>query len=183
MAKLILFNKPFGVLSQFTDESGRETLADYIAIKNVYTAGRLDKDSEGLLLLTDDGTLQDRIAHPKKKLAKHYWAQVEGEMDNDAIRRLCQGIALKDGVTRPAKVQRIEEPQRIWSRNPPIRVRKSISTQWLEIVVREGKNRQIRRMTAAVGHPTLRLIRFRIGSWQLDQLGVGEYQLLEIDNF
>lgn len=183
MTKLILFNKPFGVLSQFTDESGRETLADYIAIKNVYAAGRLDKDSEGLLLLTDNGVLQDKITHPQKKLSKHYWVQVEGEVSDEAIQKLQQGIALKDGVTCPAKVQRIEEPQGIWPRNPPIRVRKVIPTQWLEIVVREGKNRQIRRMTAAVGHPTLRLIRFRIGSWQLDQLGVGKYQLLELDNF
>ena len=183
MAKLLLFNKPFGVLSQFTDESGRETLADYIAIKNVYAAGRLDKDSEGLLLLTDDGALQDKIAHPKKKLSKHYWVQVEGEVSEEAMQKLQQGVVLKDGVTRPAKVQRIKEPLGIWSRNPPIRVRKAIPTQWLEIIIREGKNRQIRRMTAAVGHPTLRLIRFRIGSWQLDQLGIGEYQLLEIDNF
>ena len=183
MAKVVLFNKPFGVLSQFTDESGRKTLADYIALKNVYAAGRLDKDSEGLMLLTDDGELQNTITHPKKKLPKHYWVQVEGIVSDVAIQTLQQGVSLKDGVTLPAGVKRIDEPRELWLRNPPIRVRKSIPTQWLEVVIREGRNRQIRRMTAAVGHPTLRLIRFRIGSWKLGKLGLGKYEVLESDNF
>ena len=183
MAKVVLFNKPFGVLSQFTDESGRKTLADYIALKNVYAAGRLDKDSEGLMLLTDDGALQNTITHPRKKLSKHYWVQVEGIVSDVAIQTLQQGVSLKDGVTLPAGVKRIDEPRELWLRNPPIRVRKSIPTQWLEVVIREGRNRQIRRMTAAVGHPTLRLIRFRIGSWKLGKLGLGKYEVLESDNF
>ena len=180
MAKLIIFNKPFGVLSQFTDSSGRNTLADYITIKNVYAAGRLDRDSEGLLLLTDDGKLQNKIAHPRGKLAKHYWVQVEGEVKDHAVQQLKAGVQLKDGTTAPAEVRFIDEPANLWLRTPPIRVRKSIPTQWLEIIIREGKNRQIRRMTAAVGNPTLRLIRFRIGDWNLGQLGSGEFKVLEI---
>ena len=182
MAQLILFNKPFGVLSQFTDTSGRDTLANYVSIKDVYAAGRLDKDSEGLLLLTDDGTLQNKIANPKNKLAKYYWAQVEGTVDDEAIRVLQDGVNLKDGLTWPADVCRIDEPAGLWSRSPPIRIRQSIPTQWLEIVIREGKNRQVRRMTAAVGCPTLRLIRFRIGGWQLDQLLPGESKLLRVNS-
>ena len=182
MAKLILFNKPFGVLSQFTDADGRETLANYIHIKNFYAAGRLDKDSEGLLLLTNDGALQDSIAHPRKKLAKYYWAQVEGELSDDVVKTLQNGVSLKEGITRPADVQCIEEPQNLWPRNPPIRVRKSIPTQWLQIIIREGKNRQIRRMTAAVGFPTLRLIRYRIGPWKLGALGQGECREQEVDS-
>ena len=180
MAKLVLFNKPFGVLSQFTDSSGRKTLADYITIKNVYAAGRLDKDSEGLLLLTDDGRLQNKIAHPREKLAKHYWVQVEGKVSDLAIHQLQEGVNLKDGTTAPAKVDLIDEPLGLWQRNPPIRVRKSIPTQWLLIIIREGRNRQIRRMTAAVGHPTLRLIRFRVGNWKLGQIERGEFKVLEV---
>ena len=181
MAKLILFNKPFGVLSQFTDGSGRRTLADYITIKKVYAAGRLDKDSEGLLLLTDDGKLQNEIAHPHRKMAKHYWVQIEGEISDQDIQQLRVGVNIKDGKTAPAKVRLISEPVDLWLRNPPIRVRKSIPTQWLEIIIREGKNRQIRRMTAAVGCPTLRLIRFQIGDWKLGQLGSGEFNVLEVE--
>ncbi len=185
MAKLLLFNKPFGVLSQFTDENNsttkRETLADYIDIPNVYAAGRLDKDSEGLLLLTDDGSLQAKIAEPKFKLAKHYWVQVEGEVSDNALRKLCNGIELKDGMTLPAKVTRIEEPRNLWQRDPPIRFRKSIPTQWLDIVIKEGRNRQVRRMTAAVGCPTLRLIRYCIGNYQLSNLPLGKYTYASLD--
>lgn len=179
MSKLILFNKPYSVLTQFTDEAGRETLADYISTKDVYAAGRLDKDSEGLLLLTDDGALQNKIAHPDKKLAKHYWVQVEGAVSEDAITALCHGVSLKDGLTLPAEVKSITEPSNLWSRNPPVRFRKTIPTQWLNIVIREGKNRQVRRMTAAVGHPTLRLIRHSIGPWYLADLLPGESKILE----
>lgn len=180
MAKLVLFNKPFNVLSQFTDGNGRQTLADYIHIKNVYAAGRLDKDSEGLLLLTDDGALQNRITSPEHKLAKFYWVQVEGEVDQDAIASLQNGVELKDGMTLPAKATMINEPSELWARTPPIRTRKQIPTQWLEIVIREGKNRQVRRMTAAVGHPTLRLIRHRIGDWSLAGLASGQSRLLNV---
>jgi 23S rRNA pseudouridine2457 synthase len=179
MAKLILFNKPYNVLSQFTDGEGRETLVDYISIKNVYAAGRLDKDSEGLLLLTDDGKLQDRIANPNKKLTKHYWVQVEGEPDEHAINLLKKGVKLKDGLTKPAEVVSIAEPDNLWTRSSPVRFRKTISTQWLEIAIKEGKNRQVRRMTAAVGHPTLRLIRHRIGDWCLGELSPGESRILK----
>lgn len=182
MSKLILFNKPYSVLSQFTDSDGHHTLAEYISIKNVYAAGRLDKDSEGLLLLTDNGKLQDKIAHPRSKQAKHYWVQVEGEVSDDAITRLQNGVNLKDGVTLPAKVTLIDEPEDLWPRNPPIRFRKSIPTQWLDIVIKEGKNRQIRRMTAAVGHPTLRLIRHKIGDWSLLDLQPGESKVLDRKN-
>ena len=180
MAKLILFNKPFGVLSQFTDSSGRSTLADYIKEKYVYAAGRLDKDSEGLMLLTDDGKLQHRITHPRRKIAKHYWVQIEGKIDDQSLRNLRSGVRLKDVLTKPAKVRLIDQPQNLWPRKPPIRERNSIPTQWLEIIIHEGKNRQIRRMTAAVGYPTLRLIRFRIGRWSLEQLRPGEYIALDV---
>ena len=175
MSRLLLFNKPYNVLSQFTDADGRQTLADYIDVKNVYAAGRLDKDSEGLLLLTDDGKLQNRIAHPRKKLAKSYWVQVEGEINIDAIESLSLGMKLKDGLTKPAEIKKISEPKNLWARNPPIRYRKSIPTSWLEIVIKEGKNRQIRRMTAKVGFPTLRLIRYKIGEWKLESLQPGNY--------
>lgn len=177
--KLILFNKPYGVLSQFTDDSKRETLSEYISIKHVYAAGRLDKDSEGLLLLTDDGKLQDKITHPKKKLPKHYWVQVEGKVSRDAINMLSEGVMLKDGVTKPAKVFAIDEPENLWPRTPPVRFRKTVPTQWLKIVIHEGKNRQVRRMTAAAGHPTLRLIRYRIGEWELGALASGESRILK----
>ncbi len=175
---LILFNKPFGVLSQFTDADGRETLADYIDIPNVYPAGRLDKDSEGLLLLTDNGRLQAKISDPKYHKQKHYWAQVDGDPDESALQTLRDGVELKDGLTRPADVTITTEPENLWPRTPPIRVRQSIPTQWLNLVISEGKNRQVRRMTAATGHPTLRLIRHRIGDWSLQQLEPGQYKVL-----
>jgi 23S rRNA pseudouridine2457 synthase len=173
MPRLILFNKPYGVLSQFTDEgSGHPTLADYIAVPGVYPAGRLDRDSEGLLLLTDDGGLQARIADPRYKLAKTYWVQVEGEPDAAAIAALRDGVRLKDGVTRPATAERIDPPA-LWPRDPPVRFRKSVPDCWIALTIREGRNRQVRRMTAAVGHPTLRLVRWRIGDWTLDGLAPG----------
>jgi 23S rRNA pseudouridine2457 synthase len=179
---LILFNKPFNVLSQFTDRSleasGRETLSHYVPVPHVYPAGRLDRDSEGLLLLTDDGKLQAQIADPKHKMAKTYWVQVEGVPQEDALQSLRRGVRLKDGVTQPAKARLIEEPMGLWPRNPPIRVRKSVPDSWIEMVIREGKNRQIRRMTAAVGHPCLRLIRAQIGDWRLGRLMPGDYKKL-----
>ena len=181
---LILFNKPFNVLSQFTDRSleasRRETLSRYVPIPHVYPAGRLDRDSEGLLLLTDDGKLQAQIADPKHKMAKTYWVQVEGAPQEDALQSLRRGVRLKDGVTQPAKARLIEEPMGLWPRNPPIRVRKSVLDSWIEMVIREGKNRQIRRMTAAVGHPCLRLIRAQIGDWRLGDLMPGEYKKLTV---
>jgi len=179
---LILFNKPFNVLSQFTDRSleasGRETLSHYVPVPHVYPAGRLDRDSEGLLLLTDDGKLQAQIADPKHKMAKTYWVQVEGAPQEDALQSLRRGVRLKDGVTQPAKARLIEEPMGLWPRNPPIRVRKSVPDSWIEMVIREGKNRQIRRMAAAVGHPCLRLIRAQIGDWRLGDLMPGDYKKL-----
>ncbi len=174
---LVRFNKPFDVLSQFTDQEGRETLADYIPVKNVYAAGRLDRDSEGLLLLTNHGKLQDLITSPANKLAKTYWAQVEGEIDHEAIELLKNGVQLKDGMTDPARAAVIDEPL-LWPRNPPIRERKSIPTSWIEIEISEGRNRQVRRMTAAVGFPTLRLIRVAIGPWKLGNLQPGQYEQL-----
>lgn len=185
MAQLILFNKPFGVLSQFTDEQNnsekqRQTLADYINISNIYAAGRLDKDSEGLLLLTDDGKLQQRICEPKYKLTKHYWVQVEGNVNIDTINTLRHGVQLKDGLTKPAEVKLIDEPEHLWQRDPPIRIRKSIATQWLDIGIREGRNRQVRRMTAAVNHPVLRLIRHQIGSIELGTLELGRYTSISV---
>lgn len=179
MARLLLFNKPFGVLSQFTDTQGRSTLGDYITEKGVYPAGRLDYDSEGLLLLTDDGRLQHFISHPRHKLFKTYWVQVEGIPEPAALEQLRKGVALRDGVTAPAKVRLIDEPPGLWPRNPPIRYRASIPTAWLELRIREGRNRQVRRMTAAVGHPTLRLIRYAIGPWTLEGLAPGEWRSQE----
>jgi 23S rRNA pseudouridine2457 synthase len=179
MAHVILFNKPYNVLSQFTDTQDRETLKNYIPHDNVYAAGRLDKDSEGLLLLTDDGKLQQLIANPTNKMSKSYWVQVEGIPSNVALQQLCEGVMLKDGLTQPAKVKIIDSPWSLWSRTPPIRVRQSIPDCWLEITIKEGKNRQVRRMTAAINHPTLRLIRYRIGSWTIDGIETGQYRVQE----
>ncbi len=171
---LLLFNKPFGVLCQFSDSENRRTLADFVDIKAVYPAGRLDRDSEGLVLLTDDGSLQHQISHPAHKMAKTYWVQVEGTPDNRAIRSLCDGIQLKDGKTLPAKARILPEPK-LWPRDPPIRYRAKIPTTWLELTIQEGRNRQVRRMTAAIGHPTLRLVRTSIGPWSLEKLAPGQW--------
>ncbi|MBX2849444.1 MAG: pseudouridine synthase [Acidiferrobacterales bacterium] len=175
---LVLFNKPFNVLSQFTDQSGRKTLADYIDLPRVYAAGRLDATSEGLLLLTDDGALQNKIAHPKFNKKKEYWVQVDGSISQNAIDQLKQGICLKDGPTKPAQVRLIKEPD-LWPRDPPVRYRANIPTSWIHMIISEGRNRQIRRMTAAVGFPTLRLIRTQIGEWSLGDLMPGAYDIVE----
>ncbi len=184
MSSLILFNKPYGVLSQFTPgisgDQNRPTLAQYIKLPNVYPAGRLDHDSEGLLLLTDDGQVQHHIAHPAHKLPKTYWVQVEGAPNSYALTKLRQGVELNDGITLPAEARLIPTPK-LWERDPPIRSRVNIPTQWVEIVISEGKNRQIRRMTAAVGHPTLRLVRVKIGNWTLEGIAPGEYKATTIN--
>lgn len=173
---LIRFNKPFNVLSQFSDEgSGKQTLKAFIDLPDVYPAGRLDYDSEGLLMLTDDGRQQARIADPKHKMPKTYWAQVEGIPSDSAVKTLASGVDLHDGRTRPAKARRIAEPENLWPRDPPIRVRKTVPDSWIELTITEGRNRQVRRMTAAVGHPTLRLIRVRIGDWSLEGLQPGDW--------
>ncbi|PCI07991.1 MAG: pseudouridine synthase [Gammaproteobacteria bacterium] len=172
---IILFNKPFDVLCQFTDEHGRRTLADFIKQKEVYAAGRLDRDSEGLVLLTDDGKLQNKIASPKHKMPKTYWVQLEGNISEDALTKLKTGVKLKDGMTRPAKAKIISEPEQLWPRDPPIRERRNIPTSWIELVISEGRNRQVRRMTAATGFPTLRLIRYSIGEWSIDNIANSHY--------
>ncbi|MEN2786758.1 pseudouridine synthase [Sphingomonas qilianensis] len=178
-ASLLLFNKPYGVLCQFTDRgtagSQRPTLSAFIDVPGVYPAGRLDLDSEGLLLLTDDGRLQARIADPKYKLPKTYLVQVEGDVPDVALDQLCKGVLLKDGMTRPAEVERIAAPD-LWPRYPPVRFRKNVPDGWIKLTLREGRNRQVRRMTAAVGHPTLRLVRWGIGEWSLDDLAPGAWR-------
>ncbi len=178
MSRLILFNKPYGVLPQFTDRgtvSPRPTLSAFVDVPGVYPAGRLDLDSEGLLLLTDDGRLQARIADPRFKMPKTYQVQVEGEPDDAALERLRTGVVLKDGPTRPAAVARIDAPE-LWPRDPPVRFRKTVADCWITLTITEGRNRQVRRMTAAVGHPTLRLVRWRISDWTLDGIGPGEWR-------
>ena len=176
---LIAFNKPFGVICKFRPEPGRQTLADYIKVAGVYPAGRLDTDSEGLLLLTDEGVLQTRISEPRHKLAKVYWAQVEGLVTDDALAQLRKGVNLGDFTTQPAEARLIEEPPDLWPRDPPIRYRAKIPTSWIEITLREGKNRQVRRMTAKVGFPTLRLVRASIGRIKVDAIPPGQW--LEIN--
>ena len=175
MSRLILLNKPYGVLCSYTDPAGRPTLADWAPIPGVYPAGRLDFDSEGLVLLTDAGWLQARISDPRHKLAKVYWVQVEGDVQAPALERLCRGVDLKDGRTRPAQASAMAAPD-LWPRDPPIRYRRAIPTTWLSLTLREGKKRQIRRMTAAVGHPTLRLVRVAIGEWELGDLAPGQWR-------
>lgn len=183
MTRLIRFNKPFDVLPQFTDrgslDSPRATLSQYIDCPGVYAAGRLDRDSEGLMLLTDNGRLQSWITDPKHKMDKTYWVQVEGIPSAEALMQLAEGVDLKDGKTRPAKVQVIQEPPGLWARTPPVRVRKTVPDSWIALTIREGRNRQVRRMTAAAGHPTLRLIRYSIGAWTLDGLAPGAWEDLE----
>ncbi len=175
-----MFNKPYGVLSQFTAEGRWQGLQDYLTLPGVYAAGRLDADSEGVLILTDDGALQSRIADPKHKLPKTYWAQVEGTPDDTALDALRHGVDLGDFVTRPASTRLIDEPTCLWPRNPPIRFRAAIPTSWIELVIHEGKNRQVRRMTAKIGYPTLRLIRAAVGEWTLGDLQPGEWKELHV---
>lgn len=179
VSRLLMFNKPFGVLTQFSGEPGDSTLKDFIDVVDVYPAGRLDKDSEGLLLLTNDGRLQAKISDPKFKLAKTYYVLVEGEPGAEALHKLRKGVELKDGISLPAEVDTVAEPDWLWPRTPPVRIRKSIQDSWLKLTIREGRNRQVRRMTAAIGHPTLRLIRYQIGPWNLDTVAPGQW--LEAD--
>jgi 23S rRNA pseudouridine2457 synthase len=177
MGRILLFNKPFGVICQFSQDGLHPTLADYIPVPEFYPAGRLDTDSEGLLVLTDDGQLQHRITDPKHKLPKTYWVQVEGVPNTAALDALRAGVLLKDGLTQPAGAALMAPPPGLWPRTPPVRARKAIPTSWLELTIREGRNRQVRRMTAAVGFPTLRLIRYRIGEWTLDGLDQGTWKM------
>lgn len=181
MPGLILLNKPYDVLSQFTDrgtETARRTLSDFVDLPGVYPAGRLDRDSEGLLLLTDDGRLQARIADPQFKMPKSYLVQIEGDPTDDSLEMLRNGVRLKDGLTRPAEVEQIADPA-LWPRDPPIRFRKSVPDCWIRLTIREGRNRQVRRMTAAIGHPTLRLVRWSVGEWTLDGLQPGEWRAVD----
>ena len=179
MSRILLFNKPYDVICQFSRDGLHSTLADYIKLSGFYAAGRLDTDSEGLLVLTDDGKLQHRITDPQHKLPKTYWVQVDGVPDEAALAQLRCGVSLKDGVTRPAEARLMDEPAGLWLRNPPIRERRAIPTSWLELTIREGKNRQVRRMTAAAGFPTLRLIRFQVGPWRLEGLAPGAWREVE----
>jgi 23S rRNA pseudouridine2457 synthase len=174
MSRVLLFNKPYGVICQFSPDGIHPTLADFITAADFYPAGRLDTDSEGLLLLTDDGKLQHRITDPRHKLPKTYWVQVEGVPDEAALERLRNGVLLKDGLTLPARANTMQEPVGLWQRDPPVRFRKAIPTSWIQITIREGKNRQIRRMTAEVGFPTLRLVRYSIGEWSVDGIAPGQ---------
>jgi 23S rRNA pseudouridine2457 synthase len=180
MSRILLFNKPYGVICQFSRDGLHPTLADYISAPDFYPAGRLDTDSEGLLLLTDDGKLQHRITDPRHKLAKTYWVQVDGIPDEPALERLRHGVQLKDGPTLPAEASLMQEPAGLWQRDPPVRFRKEIPTSWLKLVIREGRNRQVRRMTAEVGFPTLRLIRYAIGDWNLDGIPCGKLLNLKV---
>lgn len=183
MSRLILFNKPYGVLPQFTDKgtegSPRPTLSAFIDVPNVYPAGRLDMDSEGLMLLTDDGRLQAQIADPRHKMPKCYLVQVEGAVGDDALQKLRSGLKLNDGMTLPALAEAIEPPA-LWPRDPPIRVRKTVPDSWIRLTIREGRNRQVRRMTAAVGHPTLRLVRWSVGDWSVEGLPPGKWRDLRL---
>jgi 23S rRNA pseudouridine2457 synthase len=176
MSRVLIFNKPHGVLCQFTGDGGQRTLKDFIAVPRVYAAGRLDADSEGLVVLTDDGALQAAIANPRHELEKGYWVQVEGVPGEAQLAALRDGVALRDGPTRPARARAIDEPRGLWPRDPPIRFRKAIPTAWLELHLREGRNRQVRRMTAHVGLPTLRLVRFRVGPWTVEGLAPGAWR-------
>jgi 23S rRNA pseudouridine2457 synthase len=182
MHQLVLFNKPFNVMCQFTDDQGRATLANYIKLPNVYAAGRLDYDSEGLILLTSDGRLQHKISDPQHKMEKTYWVQVEGQITESALLQLRNGVVLNDGPTKPSKAQQIDQPPYLWVRTPPIRERKNIPTSWLALTLTEGRNRQVRRMTAHVGFPTLRLIRYSVGKWSIDGLASGEHKILHLPN-
>jgi 23S rRNA pseudouridine2457 synthase len=181
MSEIVLFNKPFGVLSQFSPSTGRKTLRDCLPVRDIYPAGRLDADSEGLLVLTSDGGLQHRISDPRHKLPKVYWAEVDGVPEETALARLRRGVKLPDYTTRPADIRRSSAPSWVWPRVPPIRFRRHIPTTWLQIILTEGRNRQVRRMTAAVGYPTLRLIRYAVGEWTVEGLAPGEWRALEIE--
>lgn len=178
MSRLILFNKPYGVLCQFSRDGDRQTLADFIDVPGVYPAGRLDQDSEGLVLLTADGRLQARIADPKFKMAKTYWVQVEGTITDEALAALRNGVQLKDGLTRPAEASAIPDPD-LWLRDPPVRFRKTVTDGWISLSIREGRNRQVRRMTAAAGIPTLRLVRWAVGPWSLEGLQPGQWRAVD----
>lgn len=182
MSRLILFNKPHGVICQFTPEADHKSLKDFISLPDFYPAGRLDTDSEGLVLLTDDGALQNKISHPRFKLPKTYWAQVEGVADLVALDKLRQGVKLKDFIARPAQSRLIEEPADLWPRTPPIRYRKNVPTSWIELIITEGKNRQVRRMTAAVLFPTLRLIRCAVGAYSISGIEQGEWRMLDVSD-